>query len=92
MIFAATLAAPVEVTTDTIEAARGRAHHSLIEFYSSTCAPCKQLKPHLHAVIDQLTAAHDNVNALRVEGTGFAAKTEEKALQVKSDSRPAAHW
>ena len=46
MIFAAIFAAPIEVTTDTIEAARGRSHHSLIEFYSSTCAPCKQLKPH----------------------------------------------
>lgn len=33
-----------------------------------------------------------DIIALRVEGTGFAAKTEEKALQVKSDSRPAAHW
>ena len=27
---------------------------------------------------------------LRVEGTGFAAKTDEKALQVKSNSRPVA--
>jgi len=33
-----------------------------------------------------------DIITLRVEGTGFAAKTEEKALQVKSSSRPAAHW
>ena len=38
------------------------------------------------------TLKDKDIITLRVEGTGFAAKTDEKALQVKSNSRPVAMW
>ena len=48
----------------------------------------------LPAVLDPFTdpptkLKEKDIIALKVEGTGFAAKTEEKKLKVTSESKPA---